>query len=296
MGKTWLNYHHLYYFRTIALEGSVVKAAKKLRLGQPTISTQLAIFEETIGQKLFERKGRSLELTEVGRMVLDYADEIFKLGDEMLEAINDRLHSDRVDLTIGSLDSVPKQILSDLTMCAQRFANCRISLLEGTYDELMVQTKAHRIDLLVANREPDHGQGSGVRARHVGTTPVVICGDKMYESLAQDFPASLSGKPFILPTLHSRLRNDIDQWLKAHQIAVDAVLETQDISLQKLLVTQKLGLAPLAETEAQDLVMGQKAVTIGVLDGINESIWLALGERRSKSSGGPSVLLLWTGG
>ncbi|MEI6834760.1 MAG: LysR family transcriptional regulator [bacterium] len=106
--KQWLNYHHLFYFRTIALEGSVVKAAKRLRLGQPTLSTQLRIFEDHIGQKLFEREARTLRLTEAGKMVLDYANEIFKLGDEMVEAINDRLTSSRVNLTVGALDRFPK--------------------------------------------------------------------------------------------------------------------------------------------------------------------------------------------
>ena len=100
--KAWLNYHHLFYFRAIATEGSVIKAARKLRLGQPTLSTQLKQFEDNLGQQLFERKGRTLQLTEAGQMVLEYANEIFALGDEMVEAINDRLHSGRVDVTIGA--------------------------------------------------------------------------------------------------------------------------------------------------------------------------------------------------
>jgi LysR family transcriptional activator of nhaA len=125
--KQWLNYHHLYYFRTIATEGSVVKAAKKLRLGQPTLSTQLKIFEDHLGQKLFERQARTLTLTEAGKMVLDYANEIFKLGDEMVEAINDRLQAARIDVTIGALDSVPKQVLVKLAAFAQRTSDCRVS-------------------------------------------------------------------------------------------------------------------------------------------------------------------------
>ncbi|MEY4632532.1 MAG: hypothetical protein RIQ81_2652 [Pseudomonadota bacterium] len=278
--KTWLNYHHLYYFRTIASEGGVVKAAKKLRLGQPTLSTQLKIFEDQLGQKLFERKGRALELTEAGRMVLDYANEIFKLGDEMVEAINDKLHSGRVELTIGALDSVPKHVLMQLVATTQKSASCRVAVLEGPFQELLRELKAHRIDLILANHGPNPGEAADVRSRRVARMPVVICGDRKFAGLKKGFPESLSGQPMILPTPHSRLRLDIDHWLKLKKINVDVFVETQDTSLQKLLVTHQMGLAPLPLPAADELVSNKELVVIGQMDDVHEDLWLMAGERR----------------
>jgi len=278
--KQWLNYHHLFYFRTIALEGSVVKAAKRLRLGQPTLSTQLRIFEDQIGQKLFEREARTLRLTEAGQMVLDYANEIFKLGDEMVEAINDRLTSSRVNLTVGALDSVPKYVLMMMASFAQKAADCRVSFLEGRYEELLREAKAHRIDIIISNHGPTTAEASGLRSRRVARMPCVVCGDLKYANLKKGFPDSLSGQPLILPTPHSKLRIDLDHWLKTKKIAADVVFETQDTSLQKLLVTHHLGVAPLPEPAAKELIAQKSMVILGEVDDVYEELWLISGERR----------------
>ena len=103
----WLNYHHLFYFRTIANEGGIARAAVKLRLGQPTLSTQLKHLEDAVGRPLFERKNRSLVLTEAGKIALDYAENIFRAGDELLQVLADGAISGRTDVKIGALDSVP---------------------------------------------------------------------------------------------------------------------------------------------------------------------------------------------
>lgn len=111
---TPLNYHHLYYFKVIATEGSISKAAQKLLLGQPTLSMQLKQFEEVLGHSLFDRKNRSLVLTEMGQMTLSYANEIFRLGDEMMDAINDRPNTRKIRVQVGALDSVPKTLIKKL--------------------------------------------------------------------------------------------------------------------------------------------------------------------------------------
>ena len=108
--KPWINYQHLLYFKTIATEGSIALAADRLRLGPPTLSAQLKQFEETIGVKLFERQHKNLTLTEAGRVALQYANDIFRTGDEMLELLHDRLAPMRTHVQIASLDSIPKQL------------------------------------------------------------------------------------------------------------------------------------------------------------------------------------------
>jgi LysR family transcriptional activator of nhaA len=279
MERQWLNYHHLFYFKTIATEGGIAKAAKKLRLGQPTLSTQLKQFEDHLGHALFERRKKRLYLTEAGRIALDYANEIFKLGDEMQDALADRLSIDRIEVQIGSLDSVPKMLTWHLVEQAQKEQNCTVSIIEGRGD-LLRELKAHRLDLVIANHPPPIGEGQGLFTRLVGRYPVLICGAKPFAKLSKGFPESLQGQPFIMPTLHSRLRGEVDQFLRSHHIRVDMVAEVQDTSLHRLMGIHGAGLIPIADQAAADALEHKELFVIGALDNVYEEIWLAASERR----------------
>src|SRR6187200_644458 len=83
----WLNYHHLLYFWSVAKHGTVTKACEELRLAQPTISGQIRLLENTLGEKLFVRTGRRLGLTEMGHLVFKYAEDIFATGQELLNTV-----------------------------------------------------------------------------------------------------------------------------------------------------------------------------------------------------------------
>ncbi len=276
----WLNYHHLYYFRTIATEGGIARAAEKLRLGQPTLSTQLKQLEGAIGTPLFERRNRKLVLTEAGQLALTYANEIFRLGEEMMEAIRDRLPAARMHVQIGALDSIPKNFTLQLTQFAYDAGDCVISILEGKSDELFRELLAHRLDVVIANFPPSLGEDVKVYARSVATVPVVVCGAAKFKSLSGKFPASLDGQPFVVPTLHSKLRHDIDHYFRAHGIRVDAIAETQDTALQRLLGEAGVGLVPLPAPAADELIREKKLVRIGALEGVQEEIWLISASRR----------------
>ena len=163
--KPWLNFHHLLYFKTIAIEGNIAKAAKKLLLGQPTLSTQMKQFEEVIGYELFDRSRRRLELSEAGRLVLKYATEIFKLGDEMLDSLNDQHLASKLQVQLGAVDTVPKHLSLKIYQYAQKYQDCVVSIAEGHGDELMRLLRAHRIDLVISNYPPPVGEASGVYAK-----------------------------------------------------------------------------------------------------------------------------------
>lgn len=276
----WLNYHHLYYFRTIATEGGIARAAEKLRLGQPTLSTQLKQLEDSIGTPLFERRNRRLVLTEAGQMALQYANEIFRLGDEMMEAIQDRLPASRMHLQLGALDSIPKNLILQLTKFAYASGDCVISILEGKSDELFRELLAHRLDVVIANFPPTLGEEVKVFARSVAKVPIVVCGASKYKNLSAKFPASLDGQPFVVPTLHSKLRHDLDHYMRTHNIRIDAVAETQDTALQLLLGEAGVGLVPLPAPSAEELIRDNKLVRIGTLEGVQEEIWLMSASRR----------------
>lgn len=277
---SWINYHHLFYFRAIASEGTVGKAAAKLKLGQPTLSTQLKLFEDTIGHRLFERRQKRLHLTEAGRVALEYANEIFRLGDEMIEALADRLPAERFAVSIGAMDTVPKHLVLKLVEKAQSTHDCTVSVTEGHGDELMRELKAHRIDLLIANYSPPVTEGQGLFARRIAQMPVVVCGAPKFACLKRDFPQSLNGAPFVMPSVSSRLRHDVDHYFKLAQIRPVVSVEVQDTSLQKLLGTHGAGLIPVAAPAIEELLDSKELVVIGRLPDVYEELWLVAGERR----------------
>jgi len=276
----WLNYHHLFYFRTIAKAGGIAKAADKLRLGQPTLSTQLKQLEDALGRSLFERKNRSLVLTEAGKIALDYAENIFRTGDELLQVLEDGAVSGRTDVKIGALDSVPKRLLSNLVRAALKEKNVTVSLLEGRGDELFRELFSHQLDLIVSNYPPSSLEFGRIYSRSLAKVPVAVFASAEFIGLKKKFPESLNGQPFILPTAHSKLRHDLDHYFKINGLRIIPIVETQDTSLQKLLGIDGLGLIPLPEFTAKDLVGEKKLVKLGTLQDVREEFWLISAARK----------------
>jgi len=276
----WLNYHHLYYFRTIAHEGGIAKAAEKLRLGQPTLSTQLRQLEESLGHLLFDRRNRNLVLTEAGKVALEYADSIFRSGDELIQVLDDRSFTGRTDVKFGALDSVPKRLLLNLMEAALKEGNCSVSLLEGRGDELFREMLAHQIDLIISNFPPITSDWGKVHARSIAKLPVAVFGAPKYAHLRKGFPRSLEGQPFVMPTSHSKLRHDLDHYFAVNKMRVVPVAETQDTSVQKLLGIEGYGLIPLPEFTTRDLIGAKKLVKVGTLPDVKEEFWLISAERK----------------
>jgi len=277
---SWLNYHHLYYFKMIAQEGSIARASEKLRLGQPTLSAQLKTLESQLGVTLFERKHRKLILTESGRMALSYAEEIFKIGSELLEVLQDRKRPDRVHVELGALDSIPKHFISEIVKAAHSIANCTVTLLEGSESDLTRELLAHRIDLILTNHV-NHGSGdTPLRARKIKECPIQVYAHPKFKRLRKDFPRSLDLAPIILPTHHSRLRFELDHYFETQRISPEIVAETQDTALQKILGTEGLGVIPLPEIAAESLIKSKELIELGKLSGVNESLYLISAKRK----------------
>lgn len=278
--RPWVNYHHLLYFKTIAVEGGIAKAAKKLRLGQPTLSTQMKQFEDTLGHELFDRSKRQLQLTEVGRMVLGYASEIFKLGDEMVDSLGDQHVTTKIQVQIGAMDTVPKHLTLKVFHKAQESFDCVAAISEGHGDELLRELRAHRLDLVISNYPPAVGEAAGFYAKSIARMPVAVCGSDKFSSLKRGFPNSLNGQPFVMPSLQSKLRHDVEHYLKLNDIHVNTIAEVQDTSLQKLMGTHGDGLIPIALPAAQELIANKELVNLGILQDVHEELWLIAAQRR----------------
>jgi len=270
----WINYHHLYYFMTIAESGSVSKAAEKLRLGQPTLSAQLKQFEDNLNVKLFDRQHKKLILTEQGRLALDYAKSIFKMGNEMYEALHDRLKPTKLSLQLGALDSIPKQVVLQLSQHAYKFADCSITLIEGKFDELVREINAHRVDIAISNFLPSTETAKGLYHRVVSKKPVNIYAAPKYKGLRKNFPESIIDKPFILPTHDSHLRYSLDHWFKLNNISVNVIAETQDTALNKLMAVNEMALIPAASHSVTRQVLKGELIEIGKLNAVQEELYL----------------------
>lgn len=276
----WINYHHLFYFKTIAEEGTVSKAALKLRLGQPTLSAQLKQFEDALGVQLFERHHKKLVLTEQGKVALDYSKNIFRMGSEMYEVLHDRLKPLRPSLHLGALDSVPKQIVLQLVKHAFRISPCQISLSEGKSDELLRELVAHRMDLMVTNFLPTGIDAKGLYPKSITKKNVAFYGAPKFKALRKGFPKSISGVPMIFPTYDSRLRQDLDHWAKLNKIELNIITESQDISVKKLMAVSELGLIPTATHTVTGQILRGELVEIGQLQGVHEELFLVTAQRK----------------
>ncbi len=277
----WLNYHHLFYFRMIAKEGGIARAADKLRLGQPTLSTQLRQLENRIGKPLFERSNRRLILTEAGRAALDYSDEIFRLGEEMIEVLQDRISGNQIHLQVGALDSVPKGVILNLVKEAYKISpKCTVSILEGAGDELFRELYNHKIDLILTNYPSPAMSQKQVFSKSVAKLYVTVFGTSNYLKLKKGFPESLRDQEFVLPTGHSKLRHDINHFFKLKNIRIFCRAELQDSSLQIQFAKEGIGLAPLSEISRVDYLREGILHRIGVLKGVYEEIWLISSQRK----------------
>lgn len=276
----WINYHHLYYFKMIAEEGSVSKAAEKLRVGQPTLSAQLKQFEENLGVQLFDRFHKKLVLTEQGKVALDYSKSIFRMGSEMYEVLHDRLKPLKPSLHLGALDSVPKQVVLQLVKQALRISPCQITLSEGKSDELLRELVSHRMDLMVTNFLPTGLDGKGLYPKSITKKNVAFYGAPKFKFLRKNFPRSISGEPMILPTYDSKLRQDLDHWAKLNKIELNVLAESQDISVKKLMAVSELGLIATATHTVTGQVLRGELVEIGRLRGIYEELFLVTAQRK----------------
>ena len=276
----WINYHHLFYFKTIAEEASVSKAAQKLRIGQPTLSTQLKQFEGTLGIQLFERRHKKLILTEQGKVALDYAKTIFRMGDEMVEVLQDHHRPLKPTLHLGALDSVPKPIVLKIVRDALKISPCQITLSEGKSDALLRELTAHRMDLMVTNFLPSGMDARGLFPKQISKQTVAFYGAPKFRSLCDGFPQSISGQAVVVPTYDSKLRTDLDHWAQAHKIDLNISVESQDVSVKKLMAVDAMGLIATAmHTVTNELATGE-LIEIGRLQGVYEELFLVTCHRK----------------
>ncbi len=210
----WLNYHHLLYFWTVAREGSIAAACQRLHLAQPTVSGQIKSLERSLKAKLFERRGRSIALTETGRIVYRYADEIFSLGRELEDAVAGRVTGGLLKFTVGVADTLPKLIVHRLVEPALHLPEAvQVCCVDGDPDRLLAQLTLHELDLVISDYPANPRLGLRVFNHPLGDCGVTLFGTaELAGRYRPGFPGSLDGAPLLVPAGNAALRRAMDQW------------------------------------------------------------------------------------
>lgn len=278
----WLNYHHLYYFWVVAKKGSIARAREDLFLAQPTISGQIRELERAIGDKLFTRAGRNLALTETGRVVYRYADEIFSIGRELVETLKGRPPDRPVQFRVGVSDVLPKLVVHELLKPAVALSKpVRLICREGPLESLVVELAIHTLDMVVADRPLD--PQVKVRAfNHVlGDCGISILGKHSNMSaLRKRFPRCLDGAPFLMPGAGTMLRQSLDAWFDSQSIHPAIQAEFDDDALLKTFGQSGAGFfaAPIVTEEQVRRQYGVQVV--GRVESIRERFYAISIERK----------------
>ncbi len=277
-----LNYKHLHYFWTVAKEGGIARASERLHITPQTISGQLTLLETYFGVALFNKVGRNLEITDIGRQVLSFADEIFSLGNE-LEQMMHQLPSERQQIfRVGVVDVVPKSIAHHILLPALQMPKpTRMECRETDLETLLAELTLHRLDLVIADRPIPPSVSTRGFSHKLGECSVsFFAAEQVQQQLSNNFPECLNGAPLLLPSPGNQLRTDIDQWLDKNRLHPKIVAEFDDSALMKAFGQEGVGIF-LAPTALEQEVMQQYSVkAIGQTDDIKESFYAISVERR----------------
>jgi LysR family transcriptional activator of nhaA len=290
----WLNYHHLLYFWLVAREGGVARAAARLRLAHPTVSGQVHALEDALGEKLLEREGRKLVLTEMGRVVFGYAEEIFGLGRELLDVVKGRPTGKPLRLLVGVDDAVPKMVVKRLLDPARALAQpVRLLCREDKAERLVADLAAGGLDVVLTDA-PLSPAGRARAFNHLlGQSDVTLfAAPALAARYRRGFPASLDGAPMLLPAEDTALRRSLDAWLDARRLRPRVEAEFDDSALLNAFGQDGVGVFPAASAIEAEVRRQYEVEVVGRIPEVRESFYAISAERRLRH---PAVVAISEG-
>lgn len=277
-----LNYKHLEYFWAVGKEGSVTRAARFLRVSQPAVSAQIRSLERELGEKLLRKSGRTLALTEMGRVVYGYADEIFSLGRELTETIRGQPTERPLRLTVGMVQALPKLVAYHLVAPALSLDRpVRLVVREDHPDRLYAELALHTVDLVLSD-SPLPGPLSVKAYNHaLGECGVsVVATQALAERYREGFPESLDGAPFLLPTGNTTLRRALDRWFEERAVRPVTVAEVEDSAVIKVFGQEGAGLIAIPTVIEAEVCHQYAVEPVGRIEEIRERFYAVSAERR----------------
>jgi LysR family transcriptional regulator, transcriptional activator of nhaA len=278
----WLNYHHLLYFWTIVRAGSIQKAGAELKVSPPAISTQIKVLEDQLGEKLFARSGRQLVLTDTGKTVFSYAEDIFTLGRELMDVVKNRPVGRPLRLDIGIVDVLPKMVAHWLIEPALQLREpVKIICREAALDQLLLRLATLELDVVLSDA-PIHPTAKIRAYNHLlGECAVAfVATTDVAEGLHRQFPKSLDGSPMLLPTDNTNFRRSLDSWFESEGIRPDVIGEFEDYALLRTFGHAGAGVFPVPTIFEKQLRREDSLKRIGSTDKVRTSFYAISGERK----------------
>lgn len=277
----WLNYHHLRYFWSVAREGSLAAAAKKLNVSPPSISAQIRDLEEMLDVRLFRRDGRANVLTDEGQLMLRYADEIFLLGRDMVSALRQRPTEQAFRLQVGVCDSLPKLVAYAILEPAILLPSVQLVCREGKLHEMLAQLALHRLDIVLADEPASSGANLRAFNHALGESPVIFCAEAgLAKKLKRGFPRSLDGAPALLPADQMPLRRAVENWFRTKRVVPRVRAEFEDLALMKVMASHGAGFVPLPEAALSEASTRYGLVPIGAAENCRQQFYAITAERK----------------
>ncbi len=278
-----LNYKHLHYFWMVAKTGSIIRASEQLFLSPQSISGQLGELEANLGVQLFQKKGRGLEPTDMGRRLLSYADEIFALGEDLLNEVRHQNIKKHTPFRVGITDSVAKSIAYHvIAPVLQLDDSIRLICSEGKLASLLAELSINQLDLVIADRPMPASLNVRAYNHLIGESKLaVFASRKLIESYSQRaFPAMLNNAPFLMPGEDFSYQKKLIAWFESQKIYPNIVAEFEDSALLKYFGQAGAGFfaAPLAI--ADYICVQYKVEKIGEIETVADALYVITTERR----------------
>jgi len=290
-----LNLKHMRYFWAVATHGSIARAAEILHLTPQTISGQLREFEEQVGDKLFAKSGRNLELTGAGRLVFSYADDIFRLEDELEDVLAGRTPSSGLQLNVGIAMVVPKLLTQRILAPVLAMPEpVRLTCAERPLVDLLADLSVHKLDLVLADSPLSPALNIRAFSHPLGESPTCFfAAEADAEALSADFPASLHGAAMLMPGSGSALRRALELWLERAGIEPRITAEIDDRALMKTFGEAGAGVFTAPQSVEADVLTKYRVRVIGRTPELKERLYAITPERRIKH---PAVSLITEAG
>ncbi|HYO71014.1 MAG TPA: LysR family transcriptional regulator [Archangium sp.] len=277
MAEPVLNFHHLRYFWAVAKDGNLTQAARRLRVSQSALSTQIKQLEEQLGQALFVREGRGLELTEAGRIALAYAEGIFTAGGELLATLKDGRRREHV-LRVGAVATLSRNFQESFIKPLLGEPGVQLRLSSGSLDELLHRLEAHALDLVLSNRPVLRDAGRPWHCRRLAQQRVSLVGRPRAKAFR--FPQDIAGVSMLLPGTDSELRAAFDALCEQLAVRVRVLAEVDDMAMMRLLARDTRAVALLPSVVVRDELRGGVLQEYCVVPGLHESFYAITVERQ----------------
>jgi LysR family transcriptional regulator, transcriptional activator of nhaA len=278
-----LNFHHLHYFWAVAKDGNLTRTASKLHVSQSALSTQIKQLEEQLGQALFLRAGRSLQLTEAGQLALGYADSIFSAGTELMALLREGRRDERQVVRIGAVATLSRNFQENFIRPLMGRADVEMAMYSGSLAEMLARLRVHTLDLILSNRRVHASAVDPWRCRRIARQPVSLVGKPRPKRRAFRFPQELAEVPLLLPGRDNDIRSGFDLYCEQLGIRYQLRAEVDDMALLRLLARDADGVALLPTVVVQDELRSGLLVEYGVIPDLHENFYAISVKRHFES-------------